>query len=88
MEEYLNLYHQKLWEIAYESHKYIFYLTTIMLFVVILIFWVHFLGKNGFFYPYLSFVFVSFAIAAEYVNIYDKIMNPDSIYNKIFFTIR
>lgn len=47
MEEYLNLYHQKLWEIAYENLiNTFFYLTTIMLFVLILIFWVHFFGEK------------------------------------------
>ena len=84
MEEYLNLYHQKMWEIAYENLiNTFFYLTTIMLFVLILIFGCIFLGKKWIFLSISSyFVLFLFAIAAEYVNSYDKIMNPDSIYNK------
>lgn len=84
VEEYLNLYHQKMWEIAYENLiNTFFYLTTIMLFVLILIFGCIFLGKKWIFLSISSyFVLFLFAIAAEYVNSYDKIMNPDSIYNK------
>ena len=84
VEEYLNLYHQKLWEIAYENLiNTFFYPTTIMLFVLILIFGCIFLGKKWIFLSISSyFVLFLFAIAAEYVNSYDKIMNPDSIYNK------
>ena len=86
MEEYLNLYHQKMWEIAYENLiNTFFYLTTIMLFVLILIFGCIFLGKKWIFLSISSyFVLFLFAIAAEYVNSNDKIMNPDSVYNKFF----
>nr|WP_306552674.1 hypothetical protein [Streptococcus gordonii] len=73
-----------MWEIAYENLiNTFFYLTTIMLFVLILIFGCIFLGKKWIFLSISSyFVLFLFAIAAEYVNSYDKIMNPDSIYNK------
>ncbi len=86
VEEYLNLYHQKLWEIAYENLiNTFFYPTTIMLFVLILIFGCIFLGKKWIFLSISSyFVLFLFAIAAEYVNSNDKIMNPDSVYNKFF----
>lgn len=86
MEEYLNLYHQKMWEIAYENLiNTFFYLTTIMLFVLILILGCIFLGKKWIFLSISSyFVLFLFAIAAEYVNSNDKIMNPDSVYNKFF----
>ena len=41
------------------------------------------MGKKWIFLSISSyFVLFLFAIAAEYVNSYDKIMNPDSIYNK------
>ena len=84
MEEYLNLYHQKMWEIAYENLiRTFFYPTTIMLFVLILIFGCIFWGKKWIFLSISSyFVLFLFAIAAEYVNSNDKIMNPDSVYNK------
>ena len=84
MEEYLNLYHQKLWEIAYENLiRTFFYPTTILLFVLFLIFWCIFFRKKWIILFISSYFFLFlFAIAAEYVNSYDKIMNSDSIYNK------
>ena len=86
VEEYLNLYHQKMWEIAYENLiNTFFYPTTIMLFVLILIFGCIFLGKKWIFLSISSyFVLFLFAIAAEYVNSNDKIMNSDSLYNSFF----
>lgn len=86
MEEYLNLYHQKLWEIAYENLiRTFFYPTTILLFVLFLIFWCIFFRKKWIILFISSYFFLFlFAIAAEYVNSYDKIMNSDSLYNSYF----
>ena len=86
MEEYLNLYHQKLWEIAYENLiRTFFYPTTILLFVLFLIFWCIFFRKKWIILFISSYFFLFlFAIAAEYVNSYDKIMNSDSLYNSFF----
>lgn len=84
MEEYLNLYHQKLWEIAYENLvRTFFHLNTIILFVLFLSIWYFFFGKKRI----LLFIVSYFSLfllggVAEFVNSYDKIMNPDSIYNK------
>ncbi|MFS9016826.1 hypothetical protein QM953_04875 [Streptococcus cristatus] len=84
MEEYLNLYHQKLWEIAYENLvRTFFHLNTIILFVLFLSIWYFFFGKKRillFIVSYFSLFLVGGV--AEFVNSYDKIMNPDSIYNK------
>ena len=56
-----------------------------MLFVLILIFGCIFLGKKWIFLSISSyFVLFLFAIAAEYVNSNDKIMNSDSLYNSFF----
>ena len=86
MEEYLNLYRQKLWEIAYENLiRTFFYPTTILLFVLFLIFWCIFFRKKWIILFISSYFFLFlFAIAAEYVNSYDKIMNSDSLYNSYF----
>ena len=84
MEEYLNLYHQKLWEIAYENLiRTFFHLNTIILFVLFLSIWYFFFGKKRILLFIASYFFL-FLLggAVEYVNSYDKIMNPDSIYNK------
>ncbi|WP_318837746.1 hypothetical protein [Streptococcus gordonii] len=84
MEEYLNLYHQKLWEIAYENLiRTFFYPYTIILFALFLIIWYLFFGKKRILLFIASYLFL-FLLGgvAEYVNSYDKIMNPDSIYNK------
>lgn len=84
MEEYLNLYHQKLWEIAYENLiRTFFHPYTIILFALFLSIWYFFFGKKRI----LLFIVSYFSLfllggVAEYVNSYDKIMNPDSIYNK------
>ena len=86
VEEYLNLYRQKLWEIAYENLiRTFFYPTTILLFVLFLIFWCIFFRKKWIILFISSYFFLFlFAIAAEYVNSYDKIMNSDSLYNSYF----
>ena len=84
MEEYLNLYHQKMWEIAYENLiRTFFHPYTIILFALFLIIWYLFFGKKRILLFIASYLFL-FLLGgvAEYVNSYDKIMNPDSIYNK------
>lgn len=88
MEEYLNLYHQKLWEIAYDNLIRVFsHPHTIILFVLFLIICslicFLFFGKTRTLLFVVSYFFL-FLLGgvAEYVNSYDKIMNPDSIYNK------
>ena len=84
MEEYLNLYHQKMWEIAYENLiRTFFHLNTIILFVLFLSIWYFFFGKKRILLFIASYFFL-FLLggAVEYVNSYDKIMSPDSIYNK------
>jgi hypothetical protein len=84
VEEYLNLYHQKLWEIAYENLiRTFFHLNTIILFVLFLSIWYFFFGKKRILLFIVSyFSLFLFGGAVEYVNSYDKIMSPDSIYNK------
>ena len=84
VEEYLNLYHQKMWEIAYENLiRTFFHLNTIILFVLFLSIWYFFFGKKRILLFIASYFFL-FLLggAVEYVNSYDKIMSPDSIYNK------
>ena len=88
MEEYLNLYHQKMWEIAYENLiRTFFHPHTIIFFVLFLI--ISSLICNVYFEKKCTLLFIVsyFSLfllggAVEYVNSYDKIMNPDSIYNK------
>lgn len=86
VEEFLNLYHQKLWEIAYEDLiRTFFHINTIILFVLFLSIWYFFFGKKRillFIASYFSLFLLGGAV--EYVNSYDKIMSPDSIYNKDF----
>lgn len=83
MEEFLNLYHQKLWEIAYENLvTTFFYPNTVFWLVLFLIFLYGSLGKKRILLIIASYFFL-FLLGgvAEFVNSYDKIMNPDSIYN-------
>lgn len=87
MEEYINLYHQKLWEIAFSNVEKVFGVFFIILLVLSI-------------YPiYTSFhklvrrkklvfvlicmpIFLFFlCMATEYIYSYDKIMNPNSPYN-------
>ena len=88
MEEYLNLYHQKLWEIAFGHVEKVFGVFFVILLVL------------SIFPIYISFDFLVkrkklvlsltciplcliflFCMVAEYAHSYDKIMNPDSPYN-------
>ena len=88
MEEYLNLYHQKLWEIAFGHVEKVFGVFFVILLVL------------SIFPIYISFDFLVkrkklvlsltciplcliflFCMVAEYAHSYDKIMNPASPYN-------
>lgn len=88
MEEYLNLYHQKLWEIAFGHVEKVFGVFFVILLVL------------SIFPIYISFDFLVkrkklvlsltciplcliflLCMVAEYAHSYDKIMNPDSPYN-------
>ena len=83
MEEFLNLYHQKLWEIAYENLvTTFFYPNTVFWLVLFLIFLYGSLGKKRILLIIASYFFL-FLLGgvAEFVNSYDKIMNPNSNYN-------
>ena len=83
MEEFLNLYHQKLWEIAYENLiTTFFYPNTVFWLVLFLIFLYGSLGKKRILLIVASYFFL-FLLGgvAEYVNSYSKIMNPSSPYN-------
>ena len=87
MEEYLNLYHQKLWEIAFSNVVTVFFNPYTIVFVLLI-------------YPYYilsdllarrwkrllimicpPFILFLLCMVAEYAHSYDKIMNPASIYN-------
>jgi len=83
VEEFLNLYHQKLWEIAYENLiTTFFYPNTVFWLVLFLIFLYGSLGKKRILLIVASYFFL-FLLGgvAEYVNSYSKIMNPSSPYN-------
>ena len=88
MEEYLNLYHQKLWEIAFSNVEKVFGVFFVIL-LVISIFPIYisfdFLIKRKKLVLSLTciplcFIFL-FCMVAEYAYSYDKIMNPASPYN-------
>ncbi|MFS9016827.1 hypothetical protein QM953_04880 [Streptococcus cristatus] len=87
MEEYLNLYHQKLWEIAFSNIVGTFFNFYTIVFVLLI-------------YPYYilsdllarrwkrllvmicpPFILFLLCMVAEYAHSYDKIMNPSSPYN-------
>ena len=88
MEEFLNLYHQKLWEIAFSNVEKVFGVFFVIL-LVISIFPIYisfdFLIKRKKLVLSLTciplcFIFL-FCMVAEYAYSYDKIMNPASPYN-------
>ena len=91
MEEYLNLYHQKMWEIAYENLiRTFFHPHTIIFFVLFLI--ISSLICNVYFEKKCTLLFIVsyFSLfllggVAEFVNSYGKIMSPDSSYNQSFW---
>ena len=88
MEEYLNLYHQKLWEIAFGHVEKVFGVFFVIL-LVLSIFPIYisfdFLVKRKKLVLSLTciplcLIFI-LCMVAEYAHSYDKIMNPASIYN-------
>ena len=87
MEEYLNLYHQKLWEIAFSNVEKVFGVFFVILLVLsilpIYIFFNSLVRRKKFILVLICIPFLMFilCIAAEYAYSYDKIMNPDSPYN-------
>ena len=91
MEEFLNLYHQKLWEIAYENLiRTFFHPHTIIFFVLFLIISslicnVHFEKKCTLLFIVSYFSLFLLGGVAEFVNSYGKIMSPDSSYNQSFW---
>ena len=87
MEEYLNLYHQKLWEIAFSNVEKVFGVFFVILLVLsilpIYIFFNSLVRRKKLILVLICIPFLMFilCIAAEYAYSYDKIMNPDSPYN-------
>lgn len=84
MEEYLNLYHQKLWEIAFSNVEKVFGVFFVILLVLsilpIYIFFNSLVRRKKLILVLICIPFLMFilCIAAEYAYSYDKIMNPDS----------
>ena len=87
MKEYLNLYHQKLWEIAFSNVEKVFGVFFVILLVLsilpIYIFFNSLVRRKKLILVLICIPFLMFilCIAAEYAYSYDKIMNPDSPYN-------
>ena len=87
MEEYLNLYHQKLWEIAFSNVEKVFGVFFVILLVLsilpIYIFFNSLVRRKKLILVLICIPFLMFilCIAAKYAYSYDKIMNPDSPYN-------
>ena len=87
MEEYLNLYHQKMWEIAFSNVEKVFGVFFVILLVLsilpIYIFFNSLVRRKKLILVLICIPFLMFilCIAAEYAYSYDKIMNPDSPYN-------
>ena len=87
MEEYLNLYHQKLWEIAFSNVEKVFGVFFVILLVLsilpIYIFFNSLVRRKKLILVLICIPFLMFilCIAAEYAHSYDKIMNPASPYN-------
>lgn len=87
MEEYLNLYHQKLLEIAFSNVEKVFGVFFVILLVLsilpIYIFFNSLVRRKKLILVLICIPFLMFilCIAAEYAHSYDKIMNPDSPYN-------
>lgn len=87
MEEYLNLYHQKMWEIAFGHVEKVFGVFFCNFASSInssyLYFFNSLVRRKKFILVLICIPFLMFilCIAAEYAYSYDKIMNPDSPYN-------
>lgn len=87
MEEYINLYHQKLWEIAFSNVEKVFGVFFIIL-LVLSIYPIYTLfhklvkrKKLVFVLICMPFFLFFLCMATEYIYSYDKIMNPNSPYN-------
>lgn len=87
MEEYINLYHQKLWEIAFSNVEKVFGIFfTILLVLSIYPIYTSFqklVRRKKLVLALVGMPFFLFflCMATEYVYSYDKIMNPNSPYN-------
>ena len=87
MEEYLNLYHQKMWEIAFSNVEKVFGVFFVILLVLsilpIYIFFNSLVRRKKLILVLICIPFLMFilCIAAEYAHSYDDIMNPASPYN-------
>ncbi|KJQ56652.1 hypothetical protein [Streptococcus gordonii] len=88
MEEYLNLYHQRMWEIAFSNVEKVFGVFFVILLVLsIFPIYIYFnsLAKRKKLVLSLTCIPLCFifllCMVAEYAYSYDKIMNPDSPYN-------
>ena len=87
VEEYLNLHHQKMWEIAFSNVEKVFGVFFVILLVLsilpIYIFFNSLVRRKKLILVLICIPFLMFilCIAAEYAYSYDKIMNPDSPYN-------
>ncbi len=87
MEEYLNLYHQKLWEIAFSNVEKVFGVFFVILLALsilpVYIFLNSLVRRKKLILVLICIPFLMFILcmAAEYAYSYDKIMNPDSPYN-------
>lgn len=87
MEEYINLYHQKLWEIAFSNVEKVFG----VFFIILLVLSIYPIytsfhklvrrKKLVFVLICMPFFLFFLCMATEYIYSYDKIMNPNSPYN-------
>ncbi|MBF1739114.1 MAG: hypothetical protein HXP01_06630 [Streptococcus sp.] len=91
MEEYINLYHQKLWEIAFSNvlKTFINYKSTSWFLLIFIAFILNAISKGRkkqlivvACIPFLLFIL---CLGVEYLYSYDKIMNPKSLYNDSLF---
>lgn len=87
MEEYINLYHQKLWEIAFTNVRDTF-VNQNTIFWGLLIYFSYVMfdllagnKKRVLIVTCIPFVLFFLSMGAEYLYSYDKIMNPKSDYN-------
>ena len=87
MEEYMNLYHQKLCEIAFKNvfNTFINYKSTFLFLLIFIAFILNAISKGRkkqlivvTCIPFLLFIL---CLGVEYLYSYDKIMNPKSLYN-------
>lgn len=87
MEEYINLYHQKLWEIAFSNVRDTFVNQNTLSWVLLIFFsYVMFdllagNKKRVLIVTCIPFFLFFLSMGAEYLYSYDKIMNPKSDYN-------